>query len=519
MSAYTLFRFRRFSRRWATALLVLLGLLILLEYTSPAWADDEIPPLGKKGPWYRNPPKEANSGVLNLNTPQGTVKVEWWNWLRDDYQGGQTGQHFRAWYYAYRLTNLNYGQPPTPWVATFAFVFDSLNDLNIQGYGASTSDLVPNPAAAPGDEWQQYSQWDNVLGKWLFGWQAFSAAPAPVGLDDGLDIGFQSSGGHVYETPDGYLSDYYFEIVSFSRAPAPAQVVVSSQDMMETQTKTEDVSRQISGIVPGPGQLSMGTAFTYQGRLTDDGNPAVGWYDLRFRLYDDPNEGWQLGETNQKEDRHLRDGYFTEVLDFGSEIFDGRPYWLEVAVRPSELNDPNEFEPLAGRQQIRPTPYALYAASSGNANQVAGLDVGNEADQVPISNGIVCTNLNADMVDGKHAGNLAQRTVFYIPGGGASTTFEFPHYVAFTVTLTEAHGSPDTNAVGFVHCIENDGWIAWQGFDGQGNHVQGRASLSGITTIMTIRGGNITLATPGDGSRTLTVTSAAGQDVRGLMVW
>ena len=31
---------------------------------------------------------------------------------------------------------------------------------------------------------------------------------------------------------------------------------------------------------------SQGTAFTYQGRLTDNGNPATGNYDLRFAVYD-----------------------------------------------------------------------------------------------------------------------------------------------------------------------------------------------------------------------------------------
>ena len=32
--------------------------------------------------------------------------------------------------------------------------------------------------------------------------------------------------------------------------------------------------------------LAQGTAFTYQGRLNDGGNPANGSYDLRFALYD-----------------------------------------------------------------------------------------------------------------------------------------------------------------------------------------------------------------------------------------
>ena len=33
------------------------------------------------------------------------------------------------------------------------------------------------------------------------------------------------------------------------------------------------------------------TAFTYQGKLTDAGNPANGNYDLQFKLFDTPTVG------------------------------------------------------------------------------------------------------------------------------------------------------------------------------------------------------------------------------------
>jgi hypothetical protein len=36
------------------------------------------------------------------------------------------------------------------------------------------------------------------------------------------------------------------------------------------------------------------TAFTYQGRLTDAGNPASGNYDLQFKLFDAPSGGTQI---------------------------------------------------------------------------------------------------------------------------------------------------------------------------------------------------------------------------------
>ena len=35
-----------------------------------------------------------------------------------------------------------------------------------------------------------------------------------------------------------------------------------------------------------PPTFAQGTAFTYQGRLTDNGAPATGIYDLRFAIYD-----------------------------------------------------------------------------------------------------------------------------------------------------------------------------------------------------------------------------------------
>ena len=40
---------------------------------------------------------------------------------------------------------------------------------------------------------------------------------------------------------------------------------------------------------------TIGTAFTYQGRLADGGNPANGVYDFQFELYDAETNGVQVG--------------------------------------------------------------------------------------------------------------------------------------------------------------------------------------------------------------------------------
>ena len=43
--------------------------------------------------------------------------------------------------------------------------------------------------------------------------------------------------------------------------------------------------------------FAQGTAFTYQGRLTDQGAPANGIYDLRFTVYDALTAGNPVGLT------------------------------------------------------------------------------------------------------------------------------------------------------------------------------------------------------------------------------
>jgi len=109
----------------------------------------------------------------------------------------------------------------------------------------------------------------------------------------------------------------------------------------------------------------MGTAFTYQGQLSDTGSPADGEYDFEFKLYDDPNTvvGVQKGSTVTKNEVDVADGFFTVNLDFGGTVFAGDARWLEVGVRPGAWNDPNEYTTLSPRQEITPTPYALHAGS------------------------------------------------------------------------------------------------------------------------------------------------------------
>ena len=77
----------------------------------------------------------------------------------------------------------------------------------------------------------------------------------------------------------------------------------------------------------------LGTAFTYQGQLTENTQPTNGPYDFEFKLYDAVSDGAQVGDGATKEDVAVTEGLFTVEIDFG-RVFDGTLLWLEVAVRP-----------------------------------------------------------------------------------------------------------------------------------------------------------------------------------------
>jgi len=116
----------------------------------------------------------------------------------------------------------------------------------------------------------------------------------------------------------------------------------------------------VTGISTQASGADFGTAFTYQGRLIDVNDAVDGLYDFEFGLYSDPNlSGSQVGDTVDINDMAVYDGYFTVLLDFGSSVFNGDARWLEIAVRPGELDDPNLYTTLSPRQEMTPTPYAL----------------------------------------------------------------------------------------------------------------------------------------------------------------
>jgi hypothetical protein len=113
---------------------------------------------------------------------------------------------------------------------------------------------------------------------------------------------------------------------------------------------------------------AQSAAFTYQGRLTDAGSPASGTYDIEFKLFDtvDVGTGTQQGTTITNPAVQVTNGTFTVALDFGPEVYDGSPRYLEIAIRPA--GSPDAYTVLSPRQPLTSSPYALRSLASTAAD-------------------------------------------------------------------------------------------------------------------------------------------------------
>lgn len=109
---------------------------------------------------------------------------------------------------------------------------------------------------------------------------------------------------------------------------------------------------------PATGQTPVTNAFSYQGLLKENGSPATGSYDFRFRLFDAAALGSQVGADVFVNDLAVTDGTFTAELNFGAQ-FNGQARWMEIAVRPG--GSAGAYTPLNPRQSLTAAPYALYA--------------------------------------------------------------------------------------------------------------------------------------------------------------
>jgi len=149
-----------------------------------------------------------------------------------------------------------------------------------------------------------------------------------------------------------------------------------------------------------------GDAFTYQGQLTQGGDPAVGPLDLSFRLFNAASGGAQIGPTLSSTDFTDFDdaGRFTVELAFGPTAFPGAARWLEITV---------EGVTLSPRQRINPVPYATRSLDVAQ--------VGSTALSGSYTNALTMTN-GANQFGGTFNGTASGTFSGTHSGNGASLT-------------------------------------------------------------------------------------------------
>jgi hypothetical protein len=132
--------------------------------------------------------------------------------------------------------------------------------------------------------------------------------------------------------------------------------------------------------------IAAGTAFTYQGQLNSAGTPANGPFNLRFTLFSDAAANAVTAGPITIPAVNVANGLFSVELDFGGApgVFDGNARWLGIEVQQGA----GIFEQMTPRQQLNPTPYALYSLGvpwSGITGKPAGFadDVDNDTQYVP----------------------------------------------------------------------------------------------------------------------------------------
>jgi trimeric autotransporter adhesin len=181
---------------------------------------------------------------------------------------------------------------------------------------------------------------------------------------------------------------------------------------MRTRAFTSVLPALFAMFSAGP-VLAQGTAFTYQGRLNDDGQSASGRYDLMFSLYGTSTGGSPLSGPITNFAVGVSNGLFTVTVDLGAN-FPGADRWLEIGVR---TNGGGAFAILSPRQTLMATPYAIAAenldgiVSSSSLSGTYGNAVllTNPANQFN-GNGSGLASVNAATLGGLTAGSFWRTT-------------------------------------------------------------------------------------------------------------
>lgn len=239
---------------------------------------------------------------------------------------------------------------------------------------------------------------------------------------------------------------------------------------------------------PAMAQLPGPFAFTYQGRLDQDGTPYSGQVDFEFALFFGLA---QRGAPIQRPQTEVVDGLFTVTLDFGVDIADtvvfdldgavtSNPPLIEVRVRaPSGGTGP--FTTLSPRQPVRATPVAMSLPGLGRAatqglevsqllanttfqinadvtqSFVVARPVGLSAIELLMVNTSVARPVTLTLLLGNFT--ILTTATATVPGNtpatGTFVRFDFPPGITISTSFTYRIGVTTTNTLGVRYSTQN----------------------------------------------------------------
>lgn len=149
---------------------------------------------------------------------------------------------------------------------------------------------------------------------------------------------------------------------------------------------------------------AQGTAFTYQGRLDQNGVPYSGSAEFQATLWNASSGGTALASNSPLQIVvSVTNGLFVLPLNFGAN-FPGDDRWLQLEVRTSI----GAFTSLSPRQPLSPTPYAITAGNLSGSLPATQLSGTIPPTQLPAS--VVTNNAAGLTLTGNFIGNGANLT-------------------------------------------------------------------------------------------------------------
>jgi len=210
----------------------------------------------------------------------------------------------------------------------------------------------------------------------------------------------------------------------------------------------------LAGLAHAGGGTQDST-FTYQGRLTDNGSPADGMYEVRFRLWSSQVGGFVIDEQTMTV--QISDGLFSAPLSLGDAISNDDVF-LGIGTRQAGMG--GAFTELSPRQPVTAAPRASFAHRVPNQ-----LEIG--------ESGVVSGRLDVSDFNGGPPG-------FSVQPAPVGSSVQFSDRAGGVTGYIE----PDVNGIGsFFQFAGQDGSLIYDGGDSDGWSSLSMSGGSGLFSV------------------------------------